>query len=939
MKSKRFISDIVLMASLILTAGLLFAGPAFCDCPPDITSYWKLDEASGTTFADFFGTHDAACSGSACPGFTGGRVLNALLFDGVDDALTVPPDASFNWGKDSSFTIEFWVKMDSTNTCDGNQVVVGRDDKSTNLHWWVGCWDNTGVAAFRLEDRNGVGDFVYGSSPLNDGQWHLVTAVRDGNTGQNHIFVDGRLEGSKIITYTAGFDSATAPLNIGWLNVSPFYQFEGAIDEVALYSQLLTETEILQHYLNGSVNLGYCANRPPAAPQIISPAVITAFQGWPYVYNADATGNPAPTFSLTEAPIGMTIDAGSGIIKWTPGSTADVTVSADNSEGFDEQNFTIEVLDPSLCPASITHYWELDETVADSYADLRWANSAICTDCPLAVAGVVNGAQQFDAISRVNVRDDNTFDWKVGDSFSIELWMKTDTASTCSGKQVLVGRNDGATSLHWWLGCLEDGHAEFYLRDTGGETDVDVTGTTDLTDGAWHHIVGTRDASSGTINIYVDGIRQNVVSAPYASGFASITAPLNIGWLNLAPFYHFVGAIDDVAVYNRVLSGTEIYQHYSAGLADLGYCDPLEPTIYSTPVTTANELVPYSYTVKAYGNPAPTFSLTTSPTGMTINPTTGVISWTPAQGQAGARNVTVRAANGAGADTQSFVINVTALPAYSLNITAVNGSVIKSPDQTMYAQGANVELTADPDAGYTFTEWSGHLSGSANPAVVIMNGNKVITANFTAIASWSVISPAAGAKIPSGEQSLIQWTAPPEATKFKLLYSLNNGATWTLIRKNIPTRTYPWTVSPFVKDKKKCLLKVVGFTDAGVNVGKFVSNLFTIEGTVKVITPNGSGDPLTSGSFYPIEWQTSASVSGSVAKVVLQYTLNGGTTWKKIASLPENPGDPVNPGSYNWTVPVVSSDKSKCLVKVTLKNAAGTAIGVDTSDFYFTINP
>jgi hypothetical protein len=213
-----------------------------------------------------------------------------------------------------------------------------------------------------------------------------------------------------------------------------------------------------------------------------------------------------------------------------------------------------------------------------------------------------------------------------------------------------------------------------------------------------------------------------------------------------------------------------------------------------------------------------------------------------------------------------------------------------------------------------------------------MDGDKNITANFTAIDYWSLISPATGAKVPSGQQALVQWTAPSAATKFKLLYSLNNGATWTIIGKNIAARTQPWSVPASVKDKKKCLLKVVGFNDAGVKVGKFISGLFTIEGSVKVITPNGGND-LISDSLYSIDWQTGSSISGSVAKAVLHYSLNGGATWKKIVALQGNPG------TYDWTVPGVPAAKNQCLVKVTLKDAAGTTLGQDISDLYFTISP
>jgi len=60
-----------------------------------------------------------------------------------------------------------------------------------------------------------------------------------------------------------------------------------------------------------------------------------------------------------------------------------------------------------------------------------------------------------------------------------------------------------------------------------------------------------------------------------------------------------------------------------------------------------------------------------------------------------------------------------------------NGSVTKVPDQESYSCGQSVELTSNPDVGYSFTEWQGDLTGVVNPATVIMNGPKNITALFT----------------------------------------------------------------------------------------------------------------------------------------------------------------------------------------------------------------
>jgi uncharacterized repeat protein (TIGR02543 family) len=70
---------------------------------------------------------------------------------------------------------------------------------------------------------------------------------------------------------------------------------------------------------------------------------------------------------------------------------------------------------------------------------------------------------------------------------------------------------------------------------------------------------------------------------------------------------------------------------------------------------------------------------------------------------------------------------------FTLNVTAVNGTVVKNPNFAKYNTGTTVQLTATPNSGYTFTSWSGDATGSVNPLTVTMNANKNITANFTPV--------------------------------------------------------------------------------------------------------------------------------------------------------------------------------------------------------------
>ena len=305
------------------------------------------------------------------------------------------------------------------------------------------------------------------------------------------------------------------------------------------------------------------------APVIYSTPSALAVVGQQYNHYVQATGNPMPSYNLTVAPPGMTIIPETGLIKWVPSSagTSDVTVTAGNTKGSDTKSFSIESL---ACPSDMSHYWQLEES-ASPYIDFYGGNSATCTNCPTPTTGIIGGAQQFTLTSNVTVPADGTFDWGVTDNFSIEFWMKTDPASTCSGNQVIAGIKGSSGGL-LWIGCLDGGTPEFELYDTAGNG-ISIGGTTDLTDGNWHHVVAVRNAGVNQILIYVDGSFEK--SASTSTSFSApfdLSTALDIGWLNWNEGYHFAGAIDEVALYNRALTDAEVQQHYANRIGNNGYC-------------------------------------------------------------------------------------------------------------------------------------------------------------------------------------------------------------------------------------------------------------------------------------------------------------------------------------------------------------------------------
>lgn len=89
-----------------------------------------------------------------------------------------------------------------------------------------------------------------------------------------------------------------------------------------------------------------------------------------------------------------------------------------------------------------------------------------------------------------------------------------------------------------------------------------------------------------------------------------------------------------------------------------------------------------------------------------------------------------------GVDDAFTIYAVRFVPAtYTLDITAENGTVTRSPEKSKYDYNEVVTLTATPAEGYKFVSWSGVDSSEGATATVTMTADKAVTANFEAYAA------------------------------------------------------------------------------------------------------------------------------------------------------------------------------------------------------------
>jgi RHS repeat-associated protein len=127
------------------------------------------------------------------------------------------------------------------------------------------------------------------------------------------------------------------------------------------------------------------------------------------------------------------------------------------------------------------------------------------------------------------------------------------------------------------------------------------------------------------------------------------------------------------------------------------------PTILSNPVVLATVGQPYSYAVSA-ANPNPgdtlTYSLPLAPSGMTVDPSLGVMAWTPTPAESGSAMAKVRVQDSKGYfATQMYQIIVQSAPPTSPPVITSNPSTSGTVGQPYHYQ----VLVADPNPGAFFT--------------------------------------------------------------------------------------------------------------------------------------------------------------------------------------------------------------------------------------------
>ncbi len=173
------------------------------------------------------------------------------------------------------------------------------------------------------------------------------------------------------------------------------------------------------------------------------------------------------------------------------------------------------------------------------------------------IANTASGcALQFDGIAYVEVPNSPSLNTAYN-GLTIEAWVKPQLNSSAQHQSIAVKWAWDRFTDHYGLWISSNNKVLIAVAD-GITPEPGLTGNTVLQAGKWYHIAGTWDATTREYRIYINGIL-DAVGLQTGNGMnASSPVTLKMGRQIVGVDRPFVGEIDEIRIWNRVLSQNEI---------------------------------------------------------------------------------------------------------------------------------------------------------------------------------------------------------------------------------------------------------------------------------------------------------------------------------------------------------------------------------------------
>jgi len=496
---------------------------------------WLISEGPLIAYYPFIGNaddesgnyHDGTVNGATLAPDRFGNPDSAYSFDGIDDYVEIPDHPDFDFGT-GAFAVSVWIRTEAITT-----TQQGRDEILTKGNAWV--------SGFAISLRNNraaffvgySGDF-FGSSVINDGEWHQIVGTRD-DLGNVLLYVDGIVECSGINLENIDTDTS---LFIGKHGTWDEPYFDGFIDDVSIYNRGVPPQGVFLSPIEQE-GLSFPGATVSYPLQVINRTgyddsfiLSVSSNSWPTVLSMDNTGiipNGESVSFTVEVEIPASDTFGNN-------DTATITVTSVSSP---EMTNTATVTTWLISEVPFVAYYPFNGNANDESGNYHHGTVNGATLVPDRF-GNPNSAYSFDGIDDyIEIPDHIDFDFGIG-AFTVSAWIKTEASNSEWHRAVILAK--GHPNSYGFAISLEYNKAAFFVGGSGS-----FYGSSVLNDEEWHYIVGTRD-NFGNISLYVDG-KQEYSGINNESIDAD--SSLFIGKKEIYNYSYFDGFIDDVSIYNK----------------------------------------------------------------------------------------------------------------------------------------------------------------------------------------------------------------------------------------------------------------------------------------------------------------------------------------------------------------------------------------------------
>ena len=220
----------------------------------------------------------------------------------------------------------------------------------------------------------------------------------------------------------------------------------------------------------------------------------------------------------------------------------------------------------SICYAALVSYWKFDEGSGTTTTDASGNNNTgTLVNSPIWVNGQVGKGLEFDGIDDYVDCGSNSI-LNITSSITICAWVyvKADTAYYS-----IAGKHEGLAPSYGWAlrrGDTND-NVEWRISTDGSNWIGGETAFGSCQINTWYHLAATSDGHM--MRVYINGVEHIGGNFPYT--FSICASSINVSTNNLmignAGGLSMRGIIDEVKIYNHVLSAGEILTEYYSGQA------------------------------------------------------------------------------------------------------------------------------------------------------------------------------------------------------------------------------------------------------------------------------------------------------------------------------------------------------------------------------------